>query len=307
MRAMTYDRFGDDSVLSLTDQPTPKVGPGEVLIRVKAASVNPVDWKVMSGGLAPLMDVMFPVVPGWDVAGVVESVGIDTPEFKPGDEVFAYARKDYVHGGTFAELVSVPVRAVAHKPKELSWAEASAVPLTGLTAYQALVRLGVGANDTVLIHNAAGGVGTAAVQIAKALGATVIGTSSPKNFDYVLDLGADYAIAYGPTLVDEVRAIAPGGVSVSIDLVGGVEDQTLQVLAPGARHASIADPAVLEHGGQWMWVRPSSADLDALSDLVRAGKFKVDVAQEFPLEQLPDAFAASRDGHVRGKLVVNIG
>ena len=113
MRAMTYETYGGPENLALTEQPRPKVGPGEVLVRVRSASVNPVDWKLMSGGLDPVMDVRFPVVPGWDVAGVVEAVGFDTPEFSSGDEVLAYARKDYVHGGTFAELVSVPVRALA--------------------------------------------------------------------------------------------------------------------------------------------------------------------------------------------------
>jgi NADPH:quinone reductase-like Zn-dependent oxidoreductase len=116
MRAMTYETYGGPEVLALTEQPRPKVGPGEVLVRVRSASVNPVDWKLMSGGLDAVMDVRFPVVPGWDVSGVVEAVGFDTPEFAPGDEVLAYARKDYVHGGTFAELVTVPVRALAAKP-----------------------------------------------------------------------------------------------------------------------------------------------------------------------------------------------
>ena len=125
MKAVTYDRFGDDSVLAVSEQPVPPVGPGEVLVRVKAAGVNPVDWKVMSGGLASLMVAQFPVVPGWDVAGVVESVGIDSVDYAVGDEVIAYARKDWVHGGTFAEFVTVPPRCLARKPERLSWAEAA--------------------------------------------------------------------------------------------------------------------------------------------------------------------------------------
>src|SRR6478609_10849561 len=168
MRAMTYETYGGPENLALTEQPRPKVGPGEVLVRVRSASVNPVDWKLMSGGLDAVMDVRFPVVPGWDVAGVVEAVGFDTPEFVAGDEVIAYARKDYVHGGTFAELVTVPARSLAPRPRSLSWDEAAGLPLAGLTALRLLQRLEVGTGDTVLVHAAAGGVGSLAVQIGRA-------------------------------------------------------------------------------------------------------------------------------------------
>jgi len=137
---MAYDAYGSDDALTLRELPDPKVGPGEVRIRVRRAGVNPVDWKVMSGGLDGLMDAVFPVVPGWDVAGTVESVGFDTPEFEVGDEVVAYARKDVVHGGTFAELVTMSVRGVARKSAALSWDEAGGLPLTGLTALQTLER-----------------------------------------------------------------------------------------------------------------------------------------------------------------------
>ena len=296
MRAITYDHYGDDSVLKLTDQPVPKVGPGEALVRVRAAGVNPVDWKLMAGGLDALMDAYFPVIPGWDLAGVVERVGIDTPEFAAGDEVYAYARKDVVHGGTFAEFVTVPVRALAHKPEALSFEQAAALPLAGLTAYQALTRLQAKQSDTVLIHNGACGVGSAAVQIAAALGARVIATASPENHARLRSLGAAHALRYGEGQVEAVRAIAPGG----------VEDQTLAVLAPTGRHASIADPSVLEHGGQWLWVRPDASELDALSGLVDAGRLRVDVAATYPLERVADAFAASREGHVHGKLVITV-
>ena len=181
MRAMAYDAYGSDDVLTLCELPDPKVGPGEVRIRVRRAGVNPVDWKVMSGGLDGLMDVVFPVVPGWDVAGTVETVGIDTPEFEVGDEVVAYARKDVVHGGTFAELVTMSVRGVARKSSALSWDEAGGLPLTGLTGLQTLDRLLVTASDTVLVHGGAGGVGALAVQIARARGARVIATASPTS------------------------------------------------------------------------------------------------------------------------------
>ncbi len=305
MRAVTYEEFGGPEVLSVTEQPRPKVAPGEVLVRVRSASVNPVDWMVMSGGLAPLMDAVFPVVPGWDVAGVVEQVGIDVPEYAVGDEVMAYARKDYVHGGTFAELVSVPVRTSARKPATLSWDEAACLPLAGLTAYQVLRRLGVGIDDTVLIHGAAGGVGSFGVQIARSLGARVIGTASESNHARLRELGA-VPITYGEGLVERVRDLEPLGVTVVADFVGGVLDVTNAVLAEGGRHASVADNSVLEAGGQWMWVRPDRADLARLAELADNGALRVDVARTFPLEEVAAAFRLSQDGHVAGKIAIRV-
>src|SRR5687768_7436112 len=160
MKAITYNSYGNPDVLEYGDQPMPKVGPGMVLVKVKAAAVNPVDWKIMAGGLDAIMDLQFPAIPGWDVAGVVESVGIDSRQFKPGDEVISYARKDYVHGGSFAEYIALPERLLARKPASLGWNESAGLPLAGLTAYQVLNRLGLAAGETVLIHGGAGGVGS---------------------------------------------------------------------------------------------------------------------------------------------------
>ncbi len=306
MLAYTYDKFGDDSVLHYGEVPMPKVGPGEVLIKVRSASVNPVDWKLVSGGLDDFMEIVFPAIPGWDVAGIVEQLGIDVPEFTEGDEVYAYARKDFIHGGSYAEYVTVPARSVATKPESLNWNEAGSLPLAGLTAYQALTRLGLTQGQTVLIHNAAGGVGTFATQIAKALGAEVIATASPANHDYLRELGADHPIAYGDGLADRVRNVAADGVDVVLDLVGGVVEVTTAVLKAGGAHASIADPAVLQHDGQWMWVRPNGADLTELAALADAGQLRVPIAEEFGLADLPRAFALSRKGHVRGKIAISV-
>lgn len=303
---MTYAQYGDDDVLELTDQPTPKVGPGEILVEVRAASVNPVDWKLMSGGLDAMMDVRFPVVPGWDVAGVVSAVGIDTPEFAVGDEVVAYNRQDYVHRGTFAEYTTVPVRAAARKPRDLSWEEAASLPLAGLTAFQALERLEVGPEDTVLVHGAGGGVGSFAVQLAaRAFRARVIGSASASQHDRIRDLGGE-PVEYGDGLVDAVRELAPDGVSVVLDLVGGVVEQTVAVLEDDGRHASIADPDVLEHDGLWLWVRPDADDLGRLVGLVDDGTVRVEVDGVYDLEDLADAFARSREGHVHGKLAIRV-
>lgn len=303
MKAMTYQQYGGIEVLQQADLPVPKVAPGAVLIRVKAAGVNPVDWKIMAGYLDAIMDVNFPVVPGWDVAGVVEAVGFDTPEFSVGDEVYSYGRRDTVHGGTFAELVALPASIVTHKPAGLSWEQAAALPLTGLTAQRTLDTLGVGAEQSLLIHNGSGSVGRTAIQLAVNNGARVIATGSLKNHDRLRELGAE-PVEYGPGLVDRVHALAPEGVDAVADFVGGVRDETLALLKDGGRHASIADPEVLSQGGQYVWVRPSAEELERLSLLVEEGVLNVDVAQTFPLQEAARAFEASMSGHGSGKVVL---
>jgi len=303
---MTFDTYGTSSVLQLRQLPDPKVGPGEVRIRVLRASVNPVDWKVMAGGLDGLMDVWLPAIPCWDVAGVVESVGIDTPEFAVGDEVVAYARKDVVRGGTAAELVTMSVRGVARKPAALTWDQAGGLPLAGLTALQTLDRVGLSRGETVLVHGGAGGVGSLAVQIAHARGATVIATASAHNHDFLRGLGVDHPVQYGDGLADRVRALAPDGVDVVVDYVGDVLETTLAVLRTGGRHASIADASVLGAGGTWCWVRPDAAGLTTLGELADRGVLTVEVAEVFPLERLADAFTLSQRGHTRGKIVIHV-
>lgn len=303
MKAMTYAQYGGTEVLEETQQPTPKVSPGAVLIRVKAAGVNPVDWKIMSGGLDALMDTNFPVIPGWDVAGVVEAVGFDTPEFKAGDEVYSYGRRDTVHGGTFAELVALPAAIVAHKPASLSWEQAAALPLTGMTAQRTLDTLGVAAGQTLLIHNGSGSVGRTAIQLAVNGGLRVIATASPKNHHRLRELGAE-PLTYGPGLVERVQAVAPEGVDAVADFIGDVVEETLALLKAGGRHASIADWSVMGHGGTYVWVRPDASELERLSTLVQDGTLSVDVAQTFPLQEAAQAFEASMSGHGNGKIVL---
>lgn len=305
MRALTYDRYGDEDELRIVERPTPKVGPSEVRIRVTRASVNPVDWKVMSGGLDPLMDARFPVVPGWDVAGVVDAVGPDTPEFAPGDRVAAYARKQVVSAGTFAEYVTVRVDDVAAVPDAVTDEVAAALPLTGLTALRVLETLAVTKGDTLLVHAASGGVGHLTAQLAVAAGARVIGTASPANHDKLTAVGAT-PVAHGDGLQERLAEVAPDGVDAVADLVGGVLDVSLSVLREGGRLASIADPGVEEHGGRWVWVRPDGERLAQLLDEVAAGRLAVDIDRTYPLEQVADAFALSREGGAKGKLVVTV-
>jgi NADPH:quinone reductase-like Zn-dependent oxidoreductase len=304
MRAVSYDGYApDNSRLRYGDLPNPKVGPGQLLVEVRAAGVNPVDWKVMAGGLDPMMTTVFPAIPGWDVAGVVVRTGPDTPDFGPGDEVMCYARKDVVRDGTFAEYVAVDASKTARKPVGLDWAQAGGLPLAGLTALRTLERLAVERDDVLLVHGAAGGVGSLAVQIAAARGAQVIGTASERNHEFVRGLGA-VPVAYGEGLVERLQALAPGGVSAVADFVGGQLATTLAVLAQGGRHASIADPGVEQQGGQWIWVRPDGAKLAELAGLAELGTLTVEVSETFPLDRAAEALDASRTGHTRGKIVI---
>ena len=305
MRAVVYDAFGGVEALHVVERPLPKVGPGEVLVEVRSAGVNPVDWKLMSGGLDALMEFVFPVTPGWDVAGVVSAVGIDVPEYAVGDEVIGYVRKDVVSGGTYAEYVSAPVRTLARKPASLDWDAAAGLPLAGLTAWQVVRRLGVASGQTVLIHGGAGGVGQVGVQLARRAGARVLATASESNHDLLRALGAE-PLVYGGGLVERVRALAPEGVDVVADFAGGVLEVTTAVLAPGGSHASIADSSVTEVGGSWMWVRPDSADLAQLAGLVDSGDLTIRVAHAFDLADVVDAIRLSQGGHVAGKIALRV-
>lgn len=307
MKAIVLERYGRPEDLKLVDRPEPKVAPGEVLVRVMAAGVNPVDWKLGEGRLDPIMETHFPLIPGWDVAGVVERVGYDVGEFEPGDEVFGYIRKDHVQLGAYAELVSAHVRMLARKPASLTWEQAAGVPLAGLTALQAIRRVGVRAGETVLVHAAAGGVGSLGVQIAVALGARVIGTASERNHDFLRGLGAE-PVAYGDGLVDRIRAAAPDGVDAALDFVGdGAVEISQQVLKRRDRVASIADREAKEKGGHYVWVRPDSAGLAELAALADDGKLTVHVDRVFPLAEAAEAWRLSRAGHTRGKLVLSVG
>ncbi|MFB8237209.1 NADP-dependent oxidoreductase [Kitasatospora purpeofusca] len=304
MKAIAIHRYGGPEVVEYTDLPDPKVGPDSVLVQVRAAGVNPVDWKVRDGLLDGLLDAHFPLVMGWDAAGVVRAVGGGVTEFAPGDEVYGYVRKDTVEHGTYAELVAAPVRTLARKPAALDWAQAGGLPLAGLTALQSLRAVGVGPGDTVLVHAAAGGVGHLAVQIARALGARVIGTAGERNHGYLRELGAE-PVRYGEGLAERVRALAPEGVDAALDLVGGdAVEVSAGLVADPARIASVADFGVKARGGRYVWVRPDAAGLAELAALADEGRLAVTVASTFPLAQAASAQALSAEGRTRGKIVL---
>lgn len=305
MKALTYASFGGSDRFTLTDVDDPHVGPDTIVVRVEAAGLNPVDYKIREGYLQGLIDTHLPAVPGWDVAGVVEKVGLDTPEFAVGDRVFAYARTDVVRGGSVAEKMAVPVRTAAHIPDGVDATTAAAVPLAGLTALQAVERSGLGDGDVVLVHGAAGGVGSFGVQLAKLRGARVIGTASERNHDYLRSLGAE-PVTYGDGLAERVRELAPEGVDVVLDFAGGASlDSTPAVLRDGGSVISIADGrAATEFGGQSIWVRPDAAQLAELGRLVAAGDLRVEVAATYPLDDAVAAYRSLEQGHTRGKIVV---
>ncbi|SCL16840.1 NADPH:quinone reductase [Micromonospora nigra] len=308
MKAIAIDRYGPADLLALRELPDPPVGPDTVLVSVRAAGVNPVDWKVREGQLAGALPTHFPLVPGWDASGVVAAVGPAVTGFAVGDEIVGYVRRDHVQHGTYAELVPAPERTLADKPVRASWAEAAGLPLAGLTAYQALRLARTGAGDTVLVHGAAGGVGHLAVQIARALGADrVIGTASAAHHDFVRSLGAE-PVSYEAGLLDGIREVAPDGVDVALDLFGGLAlEVSARLLVRPARLVSVADPEhVTRLGGSYVFVKPSTADLTVLAGLVDAGRLRVHVDRVFPLEQAADAHRMVETGHVRGKVVLEV-
>ncbi|MFJ5270625.1 NADP-dependent oxidoreductase [Streptomyces sp. NPDC088358] len=307
MKAISYSRYGGPEVLEYGEVRDPKVGPDTVLVKVRAAAVNPVDWKCREGRLDSILDAVFPVITGWDVSGVVVQPGASVTEFAVGDEVIGYVREDFLSRGTFAEYVAAPVRTLARKPRNLPFEEAAGLPLAGLTAFQALTKvMEVKGGETVLVHAAAGGVGSMAVQLAAHLGARVIGTASEYNHDYVRSLGAE-PVKYGEGLAERVRALAPAGVDAALDTIGGQTTKTsADLLTPEGRLVSIADPEVVSHGGLYYFVRPDTDDLTRLSELAEEGVVSVHVSQTFPLERAAEAQRLNQEGRTRGKIVVKV-
>lgn len=307
MKAISYSRYGPAGVLEYGERPDPKVGPDSVLVKVRAAAVNPVDWKAREGYLQAGLEAVFPVIPGWDVSGVVVQPGAAVDEFAVGDEVIGYVREDFLSRGTFAEYVAAPVRTLARKPLSIGFEEAAGLPLCGLTAYQVLHHsLKVQEGETVLVHAAAGGVGSLAVQLARHAGCRVVGTAGPHNHDYVRRLGGE-PVEYGEGLAARLRDLAPDGFDAAFDTVGGEALRvSAETLAPGGRLASIADAEVFSYGGRYAFVRPDAADLAHLAGLAEQGIVSVHVDRVFPLEEAAEAYRLNEQGRTRGKIVVSV-
>jgi NADPH:quinone reductase-like Zn-dependent oxidoreductase len=308
MKAVRIHEYGGPEVLKYEDAPKPQAGPGEVLIRVHAASVNPVDWKVRQGYLQQMMKYKMPMIPGWDVSGVVEAVGAGVTRLKPGDEV--YGRPDLSRDGTYAEFVAVKESEVALKPKSIDHATAAAIPLAALTAWQALYDAAkLSAGQKLLIHGAAGGVGCFAVQLAKMRGAHIIVTASKKNHDFLRSLGADECIDYNTTKFEDVVHDA----DVVLDTITGeTMERSWQVLKKGGILVSILEPPKPEkaaaHGCRChhTFVQANAEELSELAKLVDTGKLKVIIEKIYPLSEARAAQESNASGHTRGKIVLRV-
>lgn len=306
MRAVVVSQWGGPEVLTETELDRPEPAMGEVLVRVHAAGVNPVDWKTRaSGALIPWGPV--PAV-GWDVSGTVEAVGLGVTLFQPGDEVFGMPRFPH-QAGAYAEYVTAPARHFTRKPASIDHVQAAALPLAALTAWQALTdTAGLRPGQRVLVHAAAGGVGHFAVQIAKALGAYVIGTASAPKHELVRSLGADEVIDYRTTAFEDAVA----EVDVVIDAIGGdYGTRSLKVLRPGGHLITLNGPdqvpaeAEAFHTG-WTLVEPDYAGLRAVAALVEEGKLRPVVDTVLPLAEAAKAHEIGELGRTTGKIVLTV-
>lgn len=300
MRAVTFSSYGPPEVLRLTDVPDPHAAEGQVRVRVRAAGVQPFDTKVRSGQID--IPATFPQMLGNEFAGVVDEVGDGVSGVSVGDEVLGWAFMC-----CYAECVAVSAKRIVPKPAGVPWEVAGVLSASGQTAYSALQELGIGPGVTVLIHAAAGGVGTFAVQLAREWGATVIGTASERNHGYLRSLGAT-PVTYGEGMVERVRAVAPGGVDAALDGAGGAALRaSVEIVGDRNRIGTLVDPALADElGVRALQGKRSVARLADLVDLYVRGKLRVQIAKTFPLEQAADAHREVEGGHVRGKVVLTV-
>ena len=308
MQAVRIHTYGSPEVLKYEEAPLPKPGPGEALVRVHAAGVNPVDWKIREGYFKGRLKHSLPLILGWDLSGVVEATGSGVEGLKKDDEV--YSRPDTARDGAYAEYIAVRETEVALKPKSIGHIHAAAIPLAALTAWQSLFdSAGLRAGQKVLIHAAAGGVGSFAVQLAKWKGAYVIGTASKRNQDVVRKLGADETLDYQTTRFEDVVH----DVDVVFDTIGGdTQKRSWKVLKKGGILVSIVGPASGEeaaaHGVRQasVFVQPSATQLTELAKLVESGKLRPVVETVLPLSEARHAHELSQAGHTRGKIVLRV-
>lgn len=312
MRAIAVNAWGGRDRLKLLELEPPPVAPDGVLLRVEAAALNPVDVKVREGALAARFPHHFPVILGWDAAGVVERVGPAVTWFRPGDRAYGYCRRHELRFGTYADYVTVPEGYLAHLPAGLSFREAAALPLAGLTAHQGLEILGLRGGELLFVSGGAGGVGHMVIQLAVARGARVAATASPANHDFVRGLGAEPFDHADPELLARWREFSGGaGADAAFDLFGGAgREQAFGVMRKGGRLVSIASPPEPREGFdvRYAFVRPSGYDLgEHLTPLVEEGRLRPHVQGHWPLAAAAEAMAVLEGGHVRGKLVLDVG
>jgi alcohol dehydrogenase len=331
MKAALLERFGDNGAVRVADVPVPTIGDSDLLVEVRAASVNPLDVKTREGQVKRLLKYKLPLIMGNDLSGVVASVGPKVSRFKIGDEI--YARLDKTRIGAFAEFAAVRESDAALKPRNVSFEEAASLPLVALTAWQALVDIGrVASGQRVLVHAGSGGVGSIAIQLAHHLGATVLTTVGERNLDLVKRLGADVGIDYrrarfeevardcdvvldsagGETLVRSFTCVKPGGVVVSIGSTPsaafarqwGMNPLLVFLIGLMSRKATAAARARSARF-EYIFMRPDGSQLAEIAKLVESGAIKPLVDKVVPLDQIHDALSYSESGRVTGKVVIN--
>ncbi|MGB8764494.1 MAG: NADP-dependent oxidoreductase [Burkholderiales bacterium] len=332
MRAAFIRHYGGNDAIEISDRPVPNAGPRDVLIRVRAAGVNPVDYKIRDGQLKSILPLKFPLILGNECAGVVEKCGTEVRAFKPGDAVYARLEKDRF--GAYAEFAAANENSVALKPANLDFNQAAAIPLAGLTAWQALIEIGkLQAGQKVLIHAGSGGVGTFAIQLAKHLGAFVATTCSARNAALVKSLGADVVIDYTTQKFDALL----DGYDLVFDTLGGdTQHRSFSVLRRGGALVTVAGIPTAKFGRAWgvnpivrmvmgfknrastklaqergvtfkyLFMHPSGEQLREITRLIEAGKIKPVIDKTFDLDHLRDALSYSENGRTVGKVVITI-
>jgi NADPH:quinone reductase-like Zn-dependent oxidoreductase len=309
MKAVRFHTYGAPEVLVYEDVPKPEPAAGEVLVKVHATSVNPIDWKVRAGHLRGFRDYPLPFILGWDVSGIVESVGPGVIGFKPGDDV--YGRPDIGRNGAYAEYVAVQESDLARKPKSLDHIHSAAIPLAGLTAWQALFdTAGLTAGQKVLIQAAAGGVGHLAIQFAKLKDLYVAGTASGRNQDYLKQLGCDLPINYETTRFEDVVH----DFDAVVESMGGeVRTRSWKVLKKGGILVALIGPPPSEEDAKAhevrasiIWGQAKPEQLTEIARLADAGQVRPEIAAVFPLRDAAYAHKMSETEHVRGKIVIQV-
>ncbi|MEX2551578.1 MAG: NADP-dependent oxidoreductase [Actinomycetota bacterium] len=311
MRAAAIEEFGGPDKIKVMDLPKPVFGPDCVLIKVAAAGVNPIDWKTREGRQTSRYPHHFPLILGFDAAGVVETVGAAVTKFRPGDAVIAYARKSCVEWGTYAEWVAVAEEAVAIAPGSVDLVHAAALPLSALTARQIVDALQVKRGERVLVHGGSGGVGTYVLQLLKELGVEVLATSGPMGQSHIQGLGA-IPLDRHSDVAEQVRSVASEGVDAIADLAGADAVQpTLPILKDGGRIVSILLPPPIgdeETGrgvtGRYVFVRPYGDQLADLVKKVDSGLLTIHLERTYPLEQATESHKALQGGGIRGKIAL---
>jgi NADPH:quinone reductase-like Zn-dependent oxidoreductase len=300
MKAVQFSAYGGPEVLHVVEVDEPHAGPGQVRIAVRAAGVNPSDWKDRAGDARDFRPVTLPSGVGVEASGVVDEVGPGVSNVSVGDAVFGYGAHTVAHYAVLTHW--------AHKPDDLSFDVAGGLPVIVETASRSLEQVGVTSGETLLVSGAAGGIGSAVIQLARLRGITVIGTASTQKHDYLRGLGA-IPTTYGPGLAERVRELAPEGVDAALDLAGsGIIPELIDIVGDPSRVLSVADFGASQYGATFCYGPPKNPER-VFADVARLcseGLFRLRVEQTFPIEQTAEAQEVSAKGHVTGKLIISI-